>query len=512
MIITSYVSEGFNGKIVQVEVDLRRGIPGVNIVGLPDGAVKEARERVRVSIRNSGFNFPDERILINLAPAGIKKEGASFDLPIAIAVLYASKQVLSINKDKIMILGELLLSGIVRPVNGVLPAVAAGINSGIKVFFVPKENIKEAESLNQGNIYGIGSLKEASETLYLLTHGRFLSKRIKQVETTDTVATAGDFSEIRGHSILKRALEVGGAGRHHILLFGPPGSGKTMSAKRFATILPDLKPEDSITVTKIHSIYGILPENGGLVTKTPFRSPHHSATREGLIGGGKILKPGEVSLAHKGVLFLDEAPEFKQVVLTDLREPLENGDVNIARAGTNCWFPSDFQLILTANPCPCGNLGRDEAVCLCSKSELRKYWKKLGGPLLDRIDIRIPVHPVPAEEILNDTGESSSEIRNRVKYAVEIQEKRYSDQSFSRNSKIPAGLLPEYCRLDKKLTSVFTEVIKKLSLSSRAVHSVLKLSRTIADLENREMISKEHLFEAVQHRRYGDSDFFWSCG
>jgi magnesium chelatase family protein len=511
--VTSHAPLGIEGKLISVEVDIRNGIPGIDIVGLPDGAVKESKERVRVAIRNSGFEFPAKRILVNLAPAGIRKEGASYDLPIAIAVLSASSQIPREEVKKTMVLGELNLSGNVRPVHGVLSAVSAGLKRGIGTFLVPRENLSEARVLQSGIIIGITSLQEAaavltgSETIPDAEKGEVAAAG--RDEELYNAADYGDFSDIKGHWILKRALEVAAAGRHHLFLFGPPGSGKTLGVRRLPTILPRLSREESLTVTGIHSLAGKLPAHSGLISRPPFRVPHHSASTEGIIGGGKIPKPGEVSLAHEGILFLDEAPEFRKNLLQALREPIEEERITIARAGCSYWFPASFQLVLAANPCPCGNLGRKEKVCLCTTQEVYRYWKKLGGALLDRIDIRVPLSPVSSEEIVGEKGTASEEVKKRVEGAIVLQRERYMAYGFSRNSRIPPGLLDRFCQLDKTCTGLLVETMKKIEISSRAVHSILKIARTIADLDNSQRIREEHLLEAIQHRRYGDTDFFW---
>jgi magnesium chelatase family protein len=486
----------------------------MDIVGLPDSTVRESKERVRVAIRNSGFKFPAERIVVNLAPAGIKKEGASFDLPIALAILAASGQVPVNNRSKIMVLGELNLSGIVRPINGVLSAVGSGLENGISLFLVPSENLNEALSLNKGKIMGISSLKEASEVLRFPEY-KPPENPVKKIQNSDTgmfYEQYGDLSDIKGHEVLKRAMEITASGRHNLFLFGPPGSGKTMAVKRLPTLFPPLNKDDSLEITKIYSASGLLEESSGLISMRPFRMPHHSASHEGLIGGGKYARPGEVTLAHKGILFLDEAPEFRQNLLQGLREPIESRRVTIVRAEKNVQYPADLQLVMTANPCPCGNLGRDERVCYCTAREVQYYWKRLGNALLDRIDIRVPVKPVTVEQITGKKGETSEQVRDRVTAVIEIQEKRFKDCSFKWNAHVPPGLIEKFCYMDNDCLMILAKATKKLSLSSRACHSIIKVARTIADLDGSESIKKVHILEAVQHRRYGEEDVFWSYG
>lgn len=505
MKIYAYAASGFTGRLVSVEVDIRRGIPGLDIVGLPDNAVRESRDRVRVALKRSGFNFPMDRILVNLSPAGLKKKGASYDLPIAVGILWATKQVRCPDIPAVLCAGELLLDGTVCPVSGILPAAAAAMAGGIDRFIVPERNTEEAKTLPSGRTVGIGHLSDLPS---LLESGWNFAKQKEESDNSEDIYP--ELSDLRGQPVLKRALETAAAGRHHLLIFGPPGSGKTMAARAFAGLLPHLESKTSLEVSRIWSQAGRLSADSGLVRQPPFREPHHSATMEGLIGGGYGTHPGEVSLAHGGVLFLDEAPEFGQKVLQSLREPLELGRIEMARAGRNWWYPADFQLQMAMNPCPCGNLGREDASCLCSVSEVKRYWRRLGGALLDRVDIRVPVSVISPEKLLEPAGENSETVRLRVMAARASQMERYADSLWSFNAEIPPGEINRHVILDKPSTKCFLEAIRKLGLSSRAAHGVLKVSRTLADLDERTEVEINDVLEALQHRRYGDRDIFWT--
>ena len=509
MNIVSFSPFGYEGNIVSVEVDLRRGIPAVDLVGLADNAVKEARERMRSAIINSGFDFPKERVLISLSPADLKKEGAGFDLAIALAVMINPINENLVDKT-VLVMGELELSGNLRPVRGIHAAVSTAVSLGIKTCIVCSENAPEASGIKGMKVLSCNNLKEAYDSITSLTEDseeiEVNEKKQKKNNSVEflPVDLSQDFYLIKGLPFLVRGLQIAASGGHNLLAYGPPGCGKTLALQRFSSLLPCLETEESLSVTRIYSLAGLLPPKSSLVKKRPFRIPHQSASLEGMIGGGINCRPGEISLAHNGVLFLDEAAEFRTSVLQSLRVPIESGKVTLSRAGRHTVFPAEFQLLIATNPCPCGNFGSDTKICVCSAHSVEQYWKKFSGPLLDRMDIRVPVFN-SSENILkedkkledNQVSFSTEFLRKEIATAIKVQK--------SRQGKLNARLLPEeinyYCKLDKECNDFMNSQIQKYDFSARGVHSCIKLARTIADMQESYAIRLEDLKEAVSYRK-----------
>jgi len=499
--VKSSAVTGIDAYLVDVEVDLASALPGFSIVGLPDAAVRESIDRVRTAIKNSGLEFPNRRITINLAPADVRKEGPSFDLPIAVGILAASGQVDGELLNDSIVVGELGLDGSVRGVSGVLPIALGAKHQQIPRVIVPARNVKEAAIVSEIQAYPVQDLSEVVRLLNEPDHMLPAIFDLKEFETLDDPVYDVDFSDVKGQEAVKRALEISAAGGHNILMIGPPGSGKTMLARRIPTILPPLSMDEALEVTKLYSVCGLLSPDEALITRRAFRAPHHTISTAGLTGGGTYPRPGEVSLAHHGVLFLDELPEFRRDVLEVMRQPLEDGRVTIARAQASLTYPANFMLVAAMNPCPCGFFNDHLKPCTCTPTMIHKYVQRISGPLLDRIDIHIEVPRLRQDELMNKTpGESSAAVRERVCRAREIQQARFSGARIYCNAQMTSRHMKVFCKLDPDAESMLKQGIEQLRLSARAFDRVLKLSRTIADLAGSEKIGIEHMAEALQYR------------